>query len=93
MPRTCEQNLALRAWGSAHHRQREELAQLRVLVHHIELRPVYPRMARRAIQSQDSQRIAEALTELKAEIYRRHLATAAVRKAYPTLWPCLQAAA
>lgn len=90
---TCEENLARRAWASAYQRQCPELAQLRVLVHHTGLRPVYPRMARRAIQSQDSQRITVALTELKAEIHRCHMAKAAVRKDYPTLWPCLKAAA
>ena len=66
MPRTCEQNLALRAWASAYHR--EKLA--RELLTQPTIQKVHGREMRKALKSGKTQAIAEALPALQQEVAR-----------------------
>jgi hypothetical protein len=66
VPRTCEENLALRAWASAYHRQR--------LARHLLTQPtiqkLHGRDMRKALESAKPQAIAAALPALQAEVER-----------------------
>jgi hypothetical protein len=66
MPRTCEENLALRAWASAHHRK--TLAE-QLLTQHI-IRKLPGREMRQALDSGKTMDIALALPALQAEVDR-----------------------
>jgi hypothetical protein len=66
MPRTCEENLARRAWASAYHRQR----QLEHLLTQPTIRKVYARSAREALDKGEPRAIAAALAEVEAEVGR-----------------------
>ena len=66
MPRTCEQNLALRAWASAHHRQ--TLAEQ--LLTQPTIQKVHGRLMRKALESGKPELIAEALPALQKEVER-----------------------
>lgn len=86
--RTCEENLALRAWAKAPLTPAQELRQL---LAHPDLRRVYRRLARRALESGDPQAIAEELTELRREVARAEASALQIRTLFPTLLPCLAA--
>jgi hypothetical protein len=66
VPRTCEQNLALRTWASAHHRK--------CLAERLLMQPtiqkVHGRQMREALESGNHKAIAEALPALQAEVER-----------------------
>jgi len=66
MPRTCEENLALRAWASAHYRK--TLAE-QLLTQPI-IRKLPGREMRKALDSGKPQDIAAALPALQAEVER-----------------------
>lgn len=66
MPRTCEENLALRAWASAHHRKSlaEQLLKQPII------RKLPAREMRKALKSGKPQDIAAALPALQTEVER-----------------------
>jgi hypothetical protein len=66
VPRTCEANLARRAWASAYHRQK--LAQRLLTLPTIQ--KVHGREMRKALESTKPQAIAAALPALQAEVER-----------------------
>jgi hypothetical protein len=66
MPRTCEENLALRAWASADHRK--TLAER--LLTQPTIQKVHGREMQKALDSGKPQAIAEALPALQAEVER-----------------------
>jgi hypothetical protein len=66
MPRSCEENLALRAWASAHHRKR--LAEQ--LLTQPTIRKLPGREMRKALKDGHPKAIAEALPALQAEVKR-----------------------
>jgi hypothetical protein len=88
--RTCEENLALRAWASAHAQQPPTpAAQLRSLLDYPALRPVYRRLARKALESGKAAAIASELLELQREVTRAEDARLQVQHAFPTLYKLL----
>lgn len=87
--RTDAQNLALRAWASAHARQQSPADRLRSLLAYPDLRPVYRRLARRALESGDAAAIASELIELQREVTRAEDARQQVQRAFPTLFALL----
>jgi hypothetical protein len=66
MPRTCEENLARRAWASAYHRE--------TLARHLLTQPIIKKLPgrdmRQALESGHPKAIAEALPALQAEVER-----------------------
>lgn len=83
MPRTDEENRARRAWASAYARKPE--AKLRRLLEVPLTRPVYHRIARRALSSGDPLQIVEALKTVQAEVDRVAECQAKVAKLMPLL--------
>ena len=66
MARTCEENLALRAWASAHHRK--TLAEQ--LLTRPTIQKVHGREMRKALDGGKPQDIAAALPALQTEVER-----------------------
>jgi hypothetical protein len=64
--RSCEENLARRAWASAYRRQ--QLAEQ--LLTQPTIQKVHGRFMRRALESGKPERIAEALPDLQREVER-----------------------
>lgn len=90
--RTDEENLALRAGISVDaNKPPTPTAQLRELLAHADLRPVYRRLARRALESGDEVAIASELAQLQREATRAADARTQLETAFPTLLPCLHA--
>lgn len=84
--RSDEDNLQLRAWASAHAKLPPTPAvQLKSLLAYPNLRPVYRRLARRALESGDAAAIASELIELQREVTRAEDARQQLQQAYPTL--------
>jgi len=81
--RSDEENRALRAWASAHARQPQ--AKLRRLLEVPLTRPVYHRIAQRALDSGDPAQIADALKTVQAEVDRVAACQALVAKNMPLL--------
>lgn len=91
MLRTDEQNLAVRARISVDaNKPLTPAAQLRTLLAHPKLRPVYYRIARRALESGDEAAIASEIRNLEREVARAEASTAQLRTLFPNLLPCLE---
>lgn len=93
MPRTCEEALAARAWAKApapaEPAEPSPAAQLRRLLQHPGLRPVYYRTARTALTSGYAPAIAAEIEVMQREIARATDATQMMQRAFPTLYPLL----
>jgi hypothetical protein len=85
MSRTCEENLARRAWASAYHRQPPRLK------HHLSYlltvltspRPVYGRIAETALAQNDPKVLVRAIADVVQEIDHCRKPTKKVATTYP----------
>jgi hypothetical protein len=92
MPRSCEENIARRAWASARFRQLTPAQQLRQLMEYPLPLPVYHRTARTALKSMEPGALAEAIRVLHQEIERRSQARRKVREMMPLIYEYREAA-
>jgi Ribonuclease G/E len=91
MPRTDEENLALRARISVDaNKPPTPAGRLRELLAHPDLRDVYRRIARRALESGDEEAIASEIRQMEREVARAEASAAQLKALFPTLYPCLQ---
>lgn len=102
MRRTCEESLSARAWASAprlvptpalaRSTEPSPAAQLRALLEHPGLRPVYYRTARKVLQDGYEAEILAEIGLMQREITRATDAQQMLQSAFPSLYPLLPCA-